>query len=108
MKKTLTIVIIVFLGMVALFNYMVYVEDKNYEKRGQVLISKIEEYREQNNKLPDSVSDLGIIKIIPPDGMGEGPYYEKKDSLNYVVYFSIGFDSAKIYSSETKEWIDKP
>jgi hypothetical protein len=40
--------------------------------------------------------------------MGEGPYYEKKDSLNYVVFFNIGFDNTKTYYSETKEWKNEP
>ena len=35
--------------------------------------------------------------------MNQGPYYEKKDSVNYIIYFNIGFDEAKIYYSETKK-----
>ena len=27
--------------------------------------------------------------------MNQGPYYEKKDSVNYIIYFNIGFDEAK-------------
>ena len=34
-------------------------------------------------------------------------YYEKKDSVNYIIYFTIGFDEAKIYYSETKKWVNK-
>ena len=34
--------------------------------------------------------------------MNQGPYYEKKDSVNYIIYFSIGFDEVKIYYFETK------
>jgi hypothetical protein len=40
--------------------------------------------------------------------MNQGPYYEKKDSVNYIIYFNIGFDEAKIYYSETKKWVNKP
>ena len=40
--------------------------------------------------------------------MNQGPYYEKKDSVNYIIYFSIGFDEVKIYYSETKKWVNKP
>lgn len=44
-------------------------------------------------RLPNTVADLGIV-----EQMGEGPYYEKKDSLNYVVFFNIGFDNHKSLS----------
>jgi hypothetical protein len=53
--------------------------------------------------LPNTVEELGLV-----EPMNEGPYYEKKDSLSYIVYFNIGFDNTKTYSSETKKWKDEP
>ncbi len=40
--------------------------------------------------------------------MGEGPYYEKIDSLKYIVYFNIGFDNTLTYYSESKDWKENP
>ncbi len=35
-----------------------------------------------------------------------GPYYKKKDSMNYIVYFLIGFDHEPYtYNSDKKEWV---
>jgi hypothetical protein len=96
--------VIVFLVLAAsLIFYFRYAENKEYEKQGIELITKIEAYRQQNNRLPNTVADLGIV-----EQMGEGPYYEKKDSLNYVVFFNIGFDNTKTYYSETREWKNEP
>ncbi len=54
-------------------------------------------------KLPESVKDLNLA----PE-MGEGPYYEKIDSLKYIVYFNIGFDNTLTYYSESKDWKENP
>ena len=101
-RKIIGFIVIVAIGVGAIL-FLQYKEDKNYKKRGEFLISKIEEYHKQKNRLPDSLSDLEIA-----EEMGEGPYYEKKDSLHYIIYFNIGFDNTKIYYSETKEWREKP
>ena len=101
-RKIIGFIVIVAIGVGAIL-FLQYKEDKNYKKRGEFLISKIEEYHKQKDRLPDSLSDLEIA-----EEMGEGPYYEKKDSLHYIIYFNIGFDNTKIYYSETKEWREKP
>ncbi len=93
---------ILVLGTLAFF-YFRNAENKKYEKQGAELIAKVEEYRKQNNTLPNNISELGLV-----EPMGEGPYYEKKDSVNYIVFFNIGFDNTKTYYSQTKEWKDEP
>lgn len=74
-------------------------ENNDYQKRGKLLIDKIETFRQIENRLPNSVAELGV-----EEPMNDGPYYEKKDSVNYIVFFTIGFDNAKIYYSDKKEW----
>jgi hypothetical protein len=35
----------------------------------------------------------------------EGPlFYEKRDSVNYMVYFGTSLGESMIYYSDTKEW----
>lgn len=104
MKRKIIILFIVIVAIgIGTIRILQYKEDKNYKKRGEILISKIEEYRKQKGRIPDSLSDLEIA-----EEMGDGPYYEKKDSLHYIIYFNIGFDNTKIYYSKTKEWREKP
>ncbi|MBP5668436.1 MAG: hypothetical protein J6X32_09845 [Salinivirgaceae bacterium] len=104
MKRKIIILFIVIVAIgIGTIRILQYKEDKNYKKRGEFLISKIEEYHKQKGQLPNSLSDIEIA-----EEMGEGPYYEKKDSLHYIIYFNIGFDNTKIYCSKTKEWREKP
>lgn len=77
-------------------------ESNSYYKRGSVLIDKIETFRYTEKRLPDNVNELGL-----EEPMNDGPYYEKKDSANYIIFFNIGFDNTKIYYSDKKEWTDE-
>jgi uncharacterized protein YxeA len=101
-KIVIGLVIILFFAIAVIF-YFRYTENKSYTSKGNELIEKVEEYKQKNGELPETVSDLGIIET-----MGEGPYYEKIDSLNYIVFFNIGFDNRKIYYSHSKKWLDEP
>ena len=74
-------------------------ESRNYQKEGNLLINKIETFRQIEKRLPDNLTDLGI-----EDPMNSGPYYEKKDSVNYIVFFAVGFDETYIYYSDKKAW----
>jgi uncharacterized protein YxeA len=101
-KIVIGLVIIVLITIVAIF-YFRYAENESYINNGKELIEKVEEYKQKNGGLPETASDIGVIET-----MGEGPYYEKIDSLKYIVYFNIGFDDRKVYYSHLKEWIDEP
>ena len=93
-----SILIIIFVLLYWLNN----AENNDYQKRGQLLIDKIEIFRQTENRLPDNLTKLGI-----QEPMNSGPYYKKKDSVNYIVFFTIGFDNAKIFYSDKKEWKDE-
>lgn len=76
-------------------------EDQDYREKGQELILKVEKFREMKGRLPNNISEMGL-----PETM-YAPFYEKKDSTNYIIYFPIGFDNAKIYDSQQKKWEDR-
>ena len=99
-NKILLVVLAIVLIIILL---LIYEENRTYENKGEYLINKIENFRIKNKRLPNTVLELG-----EKEPMNQGPYYEKKDSVNYIIYFSIGFDEAKIYYSETKKWVNKP
>jgi len=77
-------------------------ENNNYHKQGTLLIDKVEAFRQIEKRLPDNLGELGL-----EEPMNQGPYYKKKDSINYIVFFNIGFDNVKIYYSDKKEWKDE-
>jgi len=58
-RSTLFFVTIMLLIMCTIF-LLQYMEKKKMQKQGNELIIKIEEYRLQNKKLPENVSELGI------------------------------------------------
>jgi len=104
MKK---IVISLIIGIVAIFG-AIYVfnrlENSSYKSEGENFISKIEDYKKNKGKLPETINDLDESN----KEMGEGPYYRKIDESTYNVYFNIGFDNQIIYDSKTKKWKDSP
>jgi uncharacterized membrane protein YgaE (UPF0421/DUF939 family) len=75
-------------------------EKIKYQKNATSLINKIEAFRKSENRLPNNVTELGL-----EEAMNSGPYYEKKDSTYYVIYFTIGFDETLTYHSDEKKWV---
>lgn len=66
---------------------------------GNKIIAKIEAYREQNKRLPNSLNDIGIKETE------EGPiYYRKKDDDKYVVWFGMELGESVTYDSATMKW----
>jgi len=68
-------------------------------QQGDELVVKIEEYKKQNEELPNRLKDLGIEETM------DGPlFYEKEDSINYIVWFGTGVGEGMYYYSDIKEW----
>ena len=78
--------------------------ENNLMQQSNEFVKKIEQYKKDNNRLPVSLSDIGIIvknESDPPI------YYEKKDSIHYTVSFGTTLGESKIYYSDSKKWEDK-
>ena len=101
MKKVL-IFLVVILVVLCGVRYMQFRENKTYEDEGQVLIDKIEHYRSIHKRLPSNIESLG-----EKETMSNGPYYEQVDSNTYKVYFCMGFDAYKVYSSKDRKWTNE-
>jgi len=99
-KKLITSSVLLLTFLLLIYFYLRKHEDYKYVKEGSILIEKVEKYKKEHGKLPESVKDLGLI----PE-MDEGPYYKKTDSSNYIIYFNIGLDNDQfIYYSKSKRW----
>lgn len=73
-------------------------------QQGNEFVEKIEQYKKDNNRLPVSLSDIGITvksESKPPI------YYEKRDSRHYTVSFGTTLGESKIYYSDSKKWEDR-
>jgi len=98
--KSLGIAVVALLAAAsAVVIYEQRMEDERRKAEGEKLIERVEEHRRLTGRLPDVIADLGLDET-----MGVGPCYERIDSAVFMVYFSLGFDGAFAYRSDTGEW----
>lgn len=82
-----------------IFFYNCSNRDVELIKQGDKLITKIEAYKKRTGNLPSSLQELGIKETE------EGPfYYQKKDSVNFIVWFGTSLGESKTYYSDSKKW----
>ena len=100
-KLLISVIIILGLSLIFYFFYPRSNRDSRLINEGNVIVKKVEEYREKNNHLPTSLSDIGIeIK----DEANPPVYYDKRDSSHYTVSFGTTLGESKIYYSDSREW----
>lgn len=95
-----------FLCMLILFCFWYfYLRTAKYDKlikQGNILIEKVERYKTINNKIPNSLKEIGENE----ESDNYPFFYQKHDSLYYSISFGISIDDSKIYYSDTKQWED--
>jgi hypothetical protein len=69
---------------------------------GNEIIMKIEYYQQTNNKLPNSLLDVGVEELEE-----SAIFYEKKDSAHYIIYYGTSLGETMIYDSNKKIWENK-
>ena len=65
----------------------------------EVMIRKIEVFRTNMNRLPTNTTEIGYTNEIE-----ESPFYRRLSISNYEVFYALGFEKMKIYSSKDKSW----
>lgn len=67
--------------------------------KGNEAVIKIEEFKNKNGRLPNSLSEVGIVETE------SGPiYYEKKNDSKYILWFGKELGESITYDSDTKQW----
>lgn len=99
MKKKV-IIIILFLSFIG---FCVFLLKKTNEEKmineGNEIIKKIELYKKRKGFLPKTLEEIGIEEKM------EGPlYYEKLDTINYIIWFGTSLGESVIYYSDTEKW----
>jgi hypothetical protein len=85
--------------LIALCSYSSLSRESRLMEEGQVIIGKIESFRKDKGKLPDSLMDVGI------EEKEEGPiYYEKRGEAKYVLWFGTELGESVTYDSESRKW----
>lgn len=93
-------------GILLLFGVWFFFLRNDRENRlmrdGNVIVKKIETFKAENERLPNSLEEIGI-KI--QDGK-DALYYDKKDSTLYIIWFGMSLGESKTYYSDSKKWED--
>ena len=114
MKKIIYIPLAVFGLLILLFCvwffYLRFERERQLMREGDILIERIEKFRTEHSRLPNSFKEMGIEETGLMGGCcGEGAdllYYDKIDSLHYIVSFGMSIDYNRTYYSENKQWRD--
>jgi hypothetical protein len=78
-------------------------QKREIEKEGEILITKIEAFRKENGRLPETLMEIGKKQ----DEL-EGPIiYYKKSPTRYELGAMLSMDRSYDYDSETKKWTKK-
>ena len=83
MKKTIKIIFIILSIVVIVFTMVLYglhkKAERDYQEKGAQLIAKIENFKQIEMRLPNTIEELGI-----EESMNEGQYYEKNNNISYT------------------------
>ena len=107
MKRILKIITLIISGIIIsivpfYFFYLKDARDNKLIKEGELLKIKVENYKKEHHKLPESLLDLGIVETM------EGPlYYQKRDSLNYIIWYGKSLGESNTYHSDSQKWEDR-
>ncbi len=72
-------------------------------KDGDFLIDKIEGFRLEKGRLPNSLEEIGYEERDGVDVL----YYDKRDSTHYTISFGTSLGESKFYYSDSQQWEDR-
>jgi hypothetical protein len=67
---------------------------------GNGVISKIEKFKNKNARLPDNLSEIGIVE----NESCRPVCYKKESESKYIVWFGKELGESTTYNSDTKQW----
>ena len=68
------------------------------QKYAELIIEKVELYKKENNRLPNTLKDIGI------EYREDMAFYGKISDDEYEVWYGTYLGVSKIYNSKTKSW----
>lgn len=92
----------IYLIIISLFTFIscqFNIREKALIDKGNNIIQEIESYQSINKCLPITLTDIGYSVTI------EGPiYYQKQDSLSFILWFGTTIGESIEYNSQSKKW----
>ncbi len=73
----------------------------NDEKKqsAEIIIKKIELFKSNENRFPESVKELGL-----KEEMDSAVFYEKLNDSAYIVWYGLSVGESNVYRSSSKNW----
>lgn len=69
------------------------------EEYAEMIIENVEEFKDQNGRLPKNVSEIGLTE------MEDSPaFYDTTSDSTYKVWYGLSLGESNTYNSETKKW----
>ncbi len=98
-KYIFSIITFFFVMVLLYFFFIRNTRENKLIKKGNKLIERIEKFKQERGSLPNSLTEIGIEETE------SGPlYYQKEDSLNYIIFFGTSLGESKTYYSNIKKW----
>ena len=73
--------------------------DSEKMRRGNEVVAKVEKFRSEQGRLPDSAGEIGVVETE------SGPVcYRKQSDTRYLVWFGKELGEPMTYDSDEKEW----
>ena len=98
MKKLLIILILAGVVITSFF-YFRNRGDRILIERGNEIVQQIEDFNHKEGRLPSSLNEMGIQE--------DEIFYNKWDSVNYMVWYGTSLGESMTYYSDTKTWEDR-
>ncbi|PKG44356.1 hypothetical protein, partial [Psychroflexus sp. MES1-P1E] len=98
MKSTIKILTITLL-LFGLYGCEFKNERQDY---ADMLIEKVETFKESNNRLPKDVSELGLT-----EKMDSPAFYQMQTDSTYMFWYGLSVGESKVYRSVTKKWTEE-
>lgn len=71
----------------------------NKQKKGEIIVDLIYNYKRDKGQLPGSLFDLGV------DEIEEGPiYYSRQDTDQFIVWYGTDLGESNVYNSNSMKW----
>jgi len=94
MKKVVLLLVIVL--CIPAYFFLRGSRDRKLISRGNEIIQRIEAFKSNQKRLPNSLSEVGIGE--------EELFYNKYDSIHYIVWYGTSLGESVTYYSDSKKW----
>ena len=90
-----------FILIISFFITVIYSCNLKNDKQeyGEFLIKKVETFHKLHNRIPENVSEIGLLEEIDSPA-----FYQKENDSTYIIWYGLSVGESNVYNSSTKKW----